>query len=286
DRGLSIRPEQRPRTVGEFRSLLFAASPEDGLASAPTAPRTPTAVNRATAAHRRRAGTVSASVRRAPLAAAAGVAVLAVVAIVAWLAYGDGATGARTPGAGGANASAAVGPGDASTAAPPAAVGDPSSTAAATPAAVDPGRDASGVAAADGLGLSSVADAALSPANGPADASTIPPGLSVVGRTAPDAADARDARTASVDGASGATEASRRAASTAAGGTGTVRLAVSPWGEVFVDGVSRGVTPPLKQLTLEAGPHRIEIRNPAGPSWSREVDVVAGERTTLSHRFR
>ena len=66
---------------------------------------------------------------------------------------------------------------------------------------------------------------------------------------------------------------------------GIVRLAVKPWGEVFVDGASRGITPPLKQLTLDAGVHRIEIRNPAGPSWTKDVDVVAGQPTTVSHRF-
>jgi serine/threonine-protein kinase len=67
--------------------------------------------------------------------------------------------------------------------------------------------------------------------------------------------------------------------------TGTVRLAVSPWGEVFVDGASRGITPPLKQLKLDAGTHRIEIRNPAGPTWTTQLDVVAGQRVTVSHRF-
>ena len=71
----------------------------------------------------------------------------------------------------------------------------------------------------------------------------------------------------------------------AAASSGTVRLAVKPWGEVFVDGASRGITPPLKQLTLAAGVHRIEIRNPAGTSWTKDVDVVAGQRTTVTHRF-
>ena len=34
---------------------------------------------------------------------------------------------------------------------------------------------------------------------------------------------------------------------------GTVTLAVTPWGEISVDGSSRGVSPPLTQLTLATG---------------------------------
>jgi len=68
--------------------------------------------------------------------------------------------------------------------------------------------------------------------------------------------------------------------------TGTVRLAVAPWGEVFVDGVNRGVTPPLKELALGAGSHRIEIRNPAAPSLTREIVVREGKASVIAHRFK
>lgn len=42
---------------------------------------------------------------------------------------------------------------------------------------------------------------------------------------------------------------------------GTVSLSIAPWGEIFVDGVDSGVSPPLKSLTLAPGKHKIEIRN-------------------------
>jgi len=66
---------------------------------------------------------------------------------------------------------------------------------------------------------------------------------------------------------------------------GTVALAISPWGEVFVNGTSRGVSPPLNRLTLAAGSYSIEVRNSAGPAYSARVEVKAGQTVTLQHRF-
>jgi len=66
---------------------------------------------------------------------------------------------------------------------------------------------------------------------------------------------------------------------------GTIRLAISPWGEVFVDGTSRGVSPPLNRLTLAPGAYSIEIRNSAGPTYSARIEVKAGQTLTLQHRF-
>ena len=68
--------------------------------------------------------------------------------------------------------------------------------------------------------------------------------------------------------------------------TGTVRLTVIPWGEVYVDGRKFGVTPPLHDLALSVGPHRIEIRNPGFPSRVEVVDVKAREETRIRHRFQ
>jgi serine/threonine-protein kinase len=66
---------------------------------------------------------------------------------------------------------------------------------------------------------------------------------------------------------------------------GTVALAISPWGEVFVNGTSRGVSPPLNRLTLAAGSYSIEVRNSAGPAYSSRVEVKPGQTVTLQHRF-
>lgn len=65
-----------------------------------------------------------------------------------------------------------------------------------------------------------------------------------------------------------------------------LHLAVSPWGEVFVDGKSRGVSPPLRSVELTPGKHTIEIRNASFPIYLRRVDVRPGERMRIRHRFR
>jgi serine/threonine-protein kinase len=66
---------------------------------------------------------------------------------------------------------------------------------------------------------------------------------------------------------------------------GVVRVAVSPWGEVEVDGRAAGITPPLVSLELPAGPHRITIRNGDFPPFTTQVDVQAGQPVTVRHRF-
>ena len=67
--------------------------------------------------------------------------------------------------------------------------------------------------------------------------------------------------------------------------TGTVRLAVSPWGTVEVDGASAGTAPPLTELTLTEGRHQITIRNADFPPQTLSVTVVPGTPTTLKHKF-
>ena len=59
-----------------------------------------------------------------------------------------------------------------------------------------------------------------------------------------------------------------------------------PWGEVLVDGKSRGVSPPLRTLDIPAGSHTIEIRNSTFPSHVEKVNVKAGEAIRIRHRFQ
>jgi hypothetical protein len=42
----------------------------------------------------------------------------------------------------------------------------------------------------------------------------------------------------------------------------TYKLMVKPWGTIYVDGSERGVSPPLKLLSLPAGQHTVRIVNP------------------------
>ena len=69
-------------------------------------------------------------------------------------------------------------------------------------------------------------------------------------------------------------------------GIGTVKLNVIPWGEVYVDGRKFGVTPPLIDIALSPGTHRIEIRNPGFPSLVRDIEVKAREEIRIRHRFQ
>ncbi|ARP88379.1 hypothetical protein CAL13_20775 [Bordetella genomosp. 9] len=66
----------------------------------------------------------------------------------------------------------------------------------------------------------------------------------------------------------------------------TLRVDVLPWGEIFVDGVSRGVSPPLKTLTLPPGRHTLEIRNADLPPYRVVLELKAGRQATVRHDFR
>ena len=65
----------------------------------------------------------------------------------------------------------------------------------------------------------------------------------------------------------------------------TVSIAVSPWGEVFVNGARRGVSPPLRELKLPPGQYTIEIRNPGFPAYTQGIQVSAGGSTSVQHKF-
>jgi len=69
-------------------------------------------------------------------------------------------------------------------------------------------------------------------------------------------------------------------------GAGRFELAIAPWGEVLVDGKSRGLSPPLRVLDVPAGAHTIEIRNSTFPAHVQRVQVKAGEAVKIQHRFR
>jgi eukaryotic-like serine/threonine-protein kinase len=66
---------------------------------------------------------------------------------------------------------------------------------------------------------------------------------------------------------------------------GVVQLAISPWGQVEVDGVAAGITPPLSRLTLPAGKHQVVVRNDEFPPLSVTVTVDEDKPVTLRHRF-
>ena len=68
--------------------------------------------------------------------------------------------------------------------------------------------------------------------------------------------------------------------------TGKVRLSIRPWGEVLVDGKTRGVSPPLKELSIAEGRHRIQIRNGDFPGFDRELDIKPGSKDEIAWSFK
>lgn len=75
----------------------------------------------------------------------------------------------------------------------------------------------------------------------------------------------------------------RGAAATA--GT-TYKLVIQPWGRIVVDGIERGVSPPLKHLTLPPGEHTIRILNPSFPEHTVTVRSAQGEQSVIEMDFR
>jgi hypothetical protein len=64
-----------------------------------------------------------------------------------------------------------------------------------------------------------------------------------------------------------------------------VTLDIKPNGEVSIDGVLKGKTPPLTEFELKAGKHAISVRSGNHPPLETEVNLAPGERITLTHRF-
>lgn len=64
-----------------------------------------------------------------------------------------------------------------------------------------------------------------------------------------------------------------------------VMFAVSPWGEVLVDGKSMGVSPPLSELELKAGTHRVEIRNGDFTPHLVTLQLESNQTIRIKHKF-
>lgn len=65
----------------------------------------------------------------------------------------------------------------------------------------------------------------------------------------------------------------------------TLSFAVSPWGDIYVDGKKMGASPPLNQLQVTAGTHKIEIRNQSFAPYTETLHLQADSTKKLKHRF-
>lgn len=66
---------------------------------------------------------------------------------------------------------------------------------------------------------------------------------------------------------------------------GVVKLAIQPWGEIYVDGGKRGTSPPLKSLELAPGKHKVEVRNGQFMPYKETVEVKSGREATVQYVF-
>lgn len=65
-----------------------------------------------------------------------------------------------------------------------------------------------------------------------------------------------------------------------------VSFAIAPWGEIYVDGQKRGVSPPMREIELSPGQYKIEVRNTTFPVHARTIEVKSGGRIRIKHQFR
>jgi hypothetical protein len=64
-----------------------------------------------------------------------------------------------------------------------------------------------------------------------------------------------------------------------------IELNITPRGDVIVDGIWQGTSPPLTRVEVDPGAHSIEVRNRPSPPLSLEVSLGAGETMTITHTF-
>ncbi|MFC3458614.1 hypothetical protein [Massilia haematophila] len=65
----------------------------------------------------------------------------------------------------------------------------------------------------------------------------------------------------------------------------TYKLLIKPWGIVYVNGVDRGVSPPVKRLTLGEGQHTIRIVNPNFAEHVMTITAGGAESALIEHDF-
>jgi hypothetical protein len=64
-----------------------------------------------------------------------------------------------------------------------------------------------------------------------------------------------------------------------------VTFQVKPKGEVIVDGMLRGRIPPLKEIEIDPGKRRVQIRNPGSTTLDLTLYLKPGQRMTITHTF-
>ncbi len=64
-----------------------------------------------------------------------------------------------------------------------------------------------------------------------------------------------------------------------------IEFQVKPSGDVYIDGVLKGKTPPLKSIEITPGRHTVEVRNSPHPPLKVEVNPGPAEEMIIAHTF-
>jgi class 3 adenylate cyclase len=67
--------------------------------------------------------------------------------------------------------------------------------------------------------------------------------------------------------------------------TASVSFAVTPWGEIHLNGKMMGISPPLTELQIAPGVHEIKILNTSFPAYTQQVRVKANVKIKIKHKF-
>jgi hypothetical protein len=67
---------------------------------------------------------------------------------------------------------------------------------------------------------------------------------------------------------------------------GKLEFIIDPWGDIYVDGVKKGVSPPKVTLLVPPGKHTVMLRNKDLPKHVETVVVKPGESITIRHKFK
>ncbi len=271
ERAMALDPEARYDSAGDMALALRRWSQHNARMRARSATTGPAAMEQpapaATVALARPAAQRKLT-RRLGIACICVLAVALTCAYVAW----HSPPGSAGPGVQAAQplATALAGTPPVPAPAPPAAPGPAlQATQGESPASSGPSETAAGPGAAPSPASARLTSATPTPAIARKAAQTLAPAAV---QTAPEASPATGAST-------------QAAPLVAPVATGQLQLAISPWGQVEVDGRAMGTTPPLSRLDLPAGQHVVVIRNEDFAPFSITVHIRADQAAVVRHRF-
>ncbi|MFY2005862.1 serine/threonine protein kinase [Achromobacter xylosoxidans] len=271
DRGLAMLPADRPQTLAELAAMLDIPAYAEAAPVAREASRADVAAPVAPAAQEvrkpRNAGR--------PLLVLLLLVALIGVGIYAWVRLGIGTTNSLITRSEVVQPNPPAVPTTAS-ADPPASTAAPASTPAPQPAPPVP---------VAGTALGSAPEAAPTGERGAAAAT---PADAPVGSAPP----APASSAMPTEPASAATAPIPEAAAPAQDEAPKpkpvpvlVRLDIRPWGEVWINGVARGISPPVKELRLIPGKYQVVLRNADLPPYRTTLEVRPGKPAVISHVF-